>query len=159
MVVVYPDNVWYAGVQAADLDEILASHILGGVPVERLRYEPGVPGANKIDVEPKPAAASDWTRVGRVDEVPASGMKEFSVNGTSVLIAHTGEAYVALQALCPHEAIPLEQGIHDGCVLTCLEHMWQFDLMTGAAMGDSESPLKTYPLRQEQGEIFVRLTG
>jgi (2Fe-2S) ferredoxin len=47
MIVVYPDNVWYAGVQAADLDEIVQSHILGGKPVERLRYEPGVKGANK----------------------------------------------------------------------------------------------------------------
>jgi (2Fe-2S) ferredoxin len=47
MMVVYPDDVWYAGVQEADLKEILASHILGGAPVERLRYAPGVPGANK----------------------------------------------------------------------------------------------------------------
>jgi (2Fe-2S) ferredoxin len=47
MVVVYPDNVWYAGVQEGDLDEIVQSHILGGKPVERLRYEPGVKGANK----------------------------------------------------------------------------------------------------------------
>lgn len=47
MIVVYPDNVWYAGVQADDLDEIVQSHILGGKPVERLRYEPGVKGANK----------------------------------------------------------------------------------------------------------------
>ena len=51
MIVIYPDNVWYAGVQASDLDEILTSHILGGRPVERLRYEPGKPGANKVEVE------------------------------------------------------------------------------------------------------------
>ena len=47
MMIVYPDNIWYAGVQEADLDEIVQSHILGGTPVERLRYEPGVKGANK----------------------------------------------------------------------------------------------------------------
>ena len=48
MIVVYPDNVWYAGVQESDLQEILESHILGGVPVKRLVYDPGVPGANKV---------------------------------------------------------------------------------------------------------------
>ena len=48
MIVVYPDNVWYAGVQEADLPEILHSHILGGKPVQRLVYEPGVKGANKV---------------------------------------------------------------------------------------------------------------
>jgi (2Fe-2S) ferredoxin len=47
MLVVYPENVWYGGVQAADLRDIFESHIVGGTPVERLRYEPGVKGANK----------------------------------------------------------------------------------------------------------------
>ena len=47
MMVVYPENVWYSGVQASDLQEIFESHILGGKPVERLVYDPGVKGANK----------------------------------------------------------------------------------------------------------------
>jgi len=48
MIVTYPDNVWYGGVKESDLPEILESHLLGGVPVKRLLYEPGVPGANKV---------------------------------------------------------------------------------------------------------------
>jgi (2Fe-2S) ferredoxin len=47
MIVVYPDDVWYAGVQASDLQEIFESHIRRGTPVDRLRYEPPVKGANK----------------------------------------------------------------------------------------------------------------
>jgi (2Fe-2S) ferredoxin len=47
MIVVYPDNVWYSGVKQEDLKEIFESHILGGKPVERLVYEPGVKGPNK----------------------------------------------------------------------------------------------------------------
>jgi (2Fe-2S) ferredoxin len=35
-VVVYPDAVWYGGVTAEDVDEIIDSHIIGGRPVERL---------------------------------------------------------------------------------------------------------------------------
>ena len=48
MIVVYPDNVWYAGVKESDLQEILDAHILAGKPVQRLIYDPGVPGANKV---------------------------------------------------------------------------------------------------------------
>jgi (2Fe-2S) ferredoxin len=48
MMVVYPENVWYAGVQESDLPEIIESHILNGVPVKRLIYDPGVKGANKV---------------------------------------------------------------------------------------------------------------
>jgi (2Fe-2S) ferredoxin len=35
-VVVYPEQVWYGHVTAADVDEIVESHIVGGKPVERL---------------------------------------------------------------------------------------------------------------------------
>ncbi len=47
MMVVYPDDVWYCGVREVDLKDIVESHIVAGKPVERLRYEPGVKGANK----------------------------------------------------------------------------------------------------------------
>src|SRR5689334_25437522 len=47
MMVVYPENVWYAGVKQEDLPELVQSHILGGRPVARLVYDPGVKGANK----------------------------------------------------------------------------------------------------------------
>ena len=86
-------------------------------------------------------------------------MKEFSVGGVNVLVVHTGSAYVAFQALCPHETIPLEQGMHDGSVLTCLEHMWQFDVRTGAPMGDAQEGLKGYQLKEERGELYVGLEG
>jgi (2Fe-2S) ferredoxin len=48
MVVVYPEDVWYAGVQAEDLPEIVQSHLIGGKPVERLRYRPDKAGPNVI---------------------------------------------------------------------------------------------------------------
>ncbi len=38
-VVVYPEGVWYGGVQPEDVPEIIDSHILGGKPVERLRIK------------------------------------------------------------------------------------------------------------------------
>ena len=168
MIVVYPEDVWYAGVHESDLDEILASHIIGGQPVERLRYEPGVKGANKIDIAaheatsghaaaPVAAAGPGWTRLCRADEVPVNGMKEFAAGNVNVLIVSTGSGFVAYQALCPHEAVRLEDGVHDGSVLTCLEHMWQFDVHTGAPLGDAEAGLKPYRLKQESGELYVGL--
>jgi (2Fe-2S) ferredoxin len=48
-VVVYPEGVWYGGVSVADVGEIIESHLVNGVPVERLRLrrleEPG--GSNE----------------------------------------------------------------------------------------------------------------
>lgn len=36
-VVVYPEQVWYGGVEIGDVAEIVADHLVGGVPVARLR--------------------------------------------------------------------------------------------------------------------------
>ena len=38
-VLVYPEAVWYGGVTPEDVAEIIESHIVGGVPVERLRLK------------------------------------------------------------------------------------------------------------------------
>jgi (2Fe-2S) ferredoxin len=35
--VVYPEGVWYGGVTVEDVPEIVESHLVNGVPVERLR--------------------------------------------------------------------------------------------------------------------------
>jgi len=37
-IVVYPEAVWYVGVQVSDVAEIVESHMKNGVPVERLLY-------------------------------------------------------------------------------------------------------------------------
>ncbi len=47
MVVVYPEDVWYAGVTVADADEIFSQHLVGNQPVARLRYH-APPGSNKM---------------------------------------------------------------------------------------------------------------
>jgi (2Fe-2S) ferredoxin len=44
-VVVYPEGVWYGGVQVEDVLEIVESHLLGGKPVERLRMKGTTPAA------------------------------------------------------------------------------------------------------------------
>jgi len=163
MLVVYPEDVWYHGVQESDLQEILTSHIIGGKPVERLRYNPGKPGANKIDVEPKAAvptaSAQQWHRVCAAADVPVNTIKEVAANGTRVVVLNTGSGFVAYEAMCPHEAIPLADGVCDGAVLTCLEHMWQFDVKTGAPMGDAQEGLKGFPLKEEKGDLYVALGG
>lgn len=38
-VVVYPEGVWYARVTEKDVQELVISHLVNGVPVERLRLQ------------------------------------------------------------------------------------------------------------------------
>ena len=48
MVVVYPEDVWYSGVDVRGALRIVREHILGGQPVEAYRYR-ARPGDNKRD--------------------------------------------------------------------------------------------------------------
>lgn len=41
-VAVYPENVWYAGVQPGDAEELCEAHLRGGRPLERLAM-PDIP--------------------------------------------------------------------------------------------------------------------
>lgn len=50
MVVVYPEDTWYCGVGVKGARRILAEHIIGGQPVEDLRYI-APPGDNKIKTD------------------------------------------------------------------------------------------------------------
>jgi (2Fe-2S) ferredoxin len=58
MVVVYPEAIWYAHVRPEDAEEIVREHLIGGRPVERLRYRNRL-GKNTLprDAENRPIAA------------------------------------------------------------------------------------------------------
>lgn len=42
LMVVYPEGVWYQPKTKDDIDEIIATHLIGGAPVERLAVVPRV---------------------------------------------------------------------------------------------------------------------
>lgn len=67
MVVIYPESVWYSHVSVEDAEVIFTEHILGGRPVEHLRFQPPHPGANKLarDPEGKPVERCTLCRGGR----------------------------------------------------------------------------------------------
>ncbi len=95
-------------------------------------------------------------RVCRADEVAAGGIKEVEVEpGLKVLVANSGDGYFACQAVCPHQDVPLCEGLFDGSVLTCHMHLWQWDIRTGAPQGLAEAPLQTFDVTVEDGTVYL----
>ena len=89
-------------------------------------------------------------------DIPANGMKGYDIEGgLKVLIANAGDWYYAYQRTCPHQDVCLDEGFYDGAVLTCHQHLWQWDITSGAAVGLAEAPLESYEVKVEDGEIFV----
>jgi toluene monooxygenase system ferredoxin subunit len=92
--------------------------------------------------------------------IPPNGMVECEAEGgVKLLVASSGGDYFAYQATCPHQDVPLCEGLYDGAVLTCHQHLWQWDIRTGAALGLAEAPLESFPVRIEGDAIYVVAQG
>ena len=92
----------------------------------------------------------------KTSDIPSDGMKTYEVaGGLKVLIANAGDSYYAYQSTCPHQDVCLGEGFYDGSLLTCHQHLWQWDITTGEARGLAEAPLESYEVKVEEGEIFV----
>lgn len=94
------------------------------------------------------------------EEVPPNGMKEYEVEGgLKVLVANAGGEYFACQAICPHQDVPLAEGLYDGSVLTCHQHLWQWDIRSGAPIGLAEAPLECYKVEIDGDRICIVAHG
>ena len=90
------------------------------------------------------------------EEIPPNGMKEcVAEGGLKLLVANSGDDFFACQATCPHQEVSLCEGLYDGSVLTCHQHLWQWDIRTGAPIGLAEAPLEFYPVKVEGGKVYV----
>jgi toluene monooxygenase system ferredoxin subunit len=87
-------------------------------------------------------------------------MKECEAEGgIKVLVARSGDEYFACQAVCPHQDVALCEGLFDGAVLTCHQHLWQWDIRSGAPMGLAEAPLECYPVEVDGDAIYMASPG
>jgi toluene monooxygenase system ferredoxin subunit len=92
----------------------------------------------------------------RVEDVPANGLLEVQVEGNlKVVVANANGEFFACQAICPHQEVPLCEGLFDGSVLTCHMHLWQWDIRSGTPIGLAEAPLQTFDLSIEEGAIYL----
>jgi apoptosis-inducing factor 3 len=91
-----------------------------------------------------------------VDAVSEGDPRQFSAEGTEVLIIKLNGEVFSLAARCTHAGAPLLEGELDGDVLICPWHGSHFRVKDGTVLkGPAEKPLKTYKTGIKEGFIFV----
>jgi nitrite reductase/ring-hydroxylating ferredoxin subunit/uncharacterized membrane protein len=133
---------------------------MGGVLVNR----------NQIGVDHRYARAGKWKEetlhldsdrpvvVAESKELEADQMKLLKVNGRRIVLARTGNGYVAFDDRCTHRGGSLAGGVMIGGVVQCPWHGSQFDCRRGTVQaGPADSPIRTYPVVERDGKVTVSL--
>ena len=97
-----------------------------------------------------------FTRVCRVDDIPAGVTKVIEVEGRTILLAKLNDAVFALENICTHDGGLLgNANIVDGQI-ECPRHGARFDITTGEATQlPAVAELNTYEVKIENGEVYV----
>ena len=83
-----------------------------------------------------------FVRVGSLKLLPPGSATHFEIGG--------GDAVAVCNVAGVHGAL-------DGPILNCPFHAWEFDCRTGVNTADEDLKQATYPVKVEDGEIFVDL--
>ena len=90
-------------------------------------------------------------------ELVGGSGKLVTVSGKAVALFRVGERVVAVDAECPHEGGPLQDGtIEDGCVV-CPWHHYKFALAGGQCDLDPSLKVNTYPTVIEEETVCVEV--
>jgi nitrite reductase (NADH) small subunit len=73
------------------------------------------------------------------------------------LFRTTDDEVFALDNRCPHKGGPLSEGIVHGRQVTCPLHNWVIGLDDGEAAGADKGCVRRYPVRLEDGRVFLNL--
>jgi nitrite reductase/ring-hydroxylating ferredoxin subunit/Fe-S cluster biogenesis protein NfuA len=127
--------------------------------VEVVPNEPG-PGLITPDAIGVRGAEPDagWVRGPEVAQVPAGSMRRMRAAEADVLIVNLDNQLSAFRNACAHQGLTLHDGDLDPSdgTITCPWHGFCFDGSTGECLTAPQAQLERFPLRVQDGQIWVR---
>lgn len=100
----------------------------------------------------------NWVEIGPLTDISPLGTRIIKRAAGNIAVFRTADDRVyALDNKCPHKGGPLADGIVHGCRVTCPLHNWVLDLETGKAVAPDEGEAKTWPVKIEDGVVFVQI--
>jgi toluene monooxygenase system ferredoxin subunit len=72
-----------------------------------------------------------WQVVMPTDDLWEGELTGIRLGAKNIILLNAGGEIRAFEDRCPHLDFQLSQGDLDGCTLTCANHQWEFDALTG----------------------------
>lgn len=100
----------------------------------------------------------EYIKAASVADLDEDGLYPLEVDGEPVCLAKVGECIYAFTDNCTHISGPLNEGMLEGCVLTCPWHLAQFDVSNGKVLrGPARQDIMTYPVKVEGDDVYIGL--
>lgn len=101
----------------------------------------------------------NWIEVCPLEEIPVPGARVVQAAEGDIAVFRTaGDQVFAVRDQCPHRGGPLSQGIVYGRRVACPMHNWSIELDTGEAVAPDRGCVARYPVRVEQGVVYLALS-
>ncbi|MEX0790219.1 MAG: thiamine pyrophosphate-binding protein, partial [Actinomycetota bacterium] len=95
-----------------------------------------------------------WVDVGKASEFESGKVYSVEVEQTTAALVKSGGQWHALQARCPHQGGPLDEGSLCDGALRCPWHGYDFALDTGKGVGN-ELSAATLEVREQDGQVQI----
>jgi nitrite reductase/ring-hydroxylating ferredoxin subunit len=100
---------------------------------------------------------AEFVKVATLSELEPGACKAVEVGARTLAVCNVDGKIFAMDNECLHHGGPLGEGSLMGHVLTCPWHMWEYDVRTGAVLGNAGAKVNTYPVEIEGDDIKVAL--
>ncbi|MDB5932924.1 MAG: naphthalene 1,2-dioxygenase [Massilia sp.] len=102
--------------------------------------------------------AENWTDVSALADVPDDDVAAVTVGGAELALYGVDGTVFATANICTHGHARLCDGFLDGHEIECPLHQGKFDIRSGqATCQPATEPLRTFPVKIENGRVFVDL--
>lgn len=111
----------------------------------------------------------------KVEELANGQRKIVSTDRMKIVVVKMNNQLYAFNNMCPHQGAPLAFGSISGAmektepqmykygchneVVRCPLHGWAFDMKTGESLFSKKVKIKTFDVREENGNIILTLKG
>lgn len=102
---------------------------------------------------------SQWVDVGLPTEIADNECKVVEINNIPIAVFNLGGMFYAIEDNCPHQHLPLADGVVENNTITCPFHGAMFDIPSGAVLSPPAcEDLNTYPVRMHEGKLQVQVS-
>lgn len=99
-----------------------------------------------------------WIKLANTDDIEDEDVIGVEIEGKKFAVYCDGDEYFVTGDICTHEFALLSDGYFEEGIIECPLHQAQFDVRNGKVLcAPAEKDIDTYPVKVEDGQVFIEL--